>query len=131
MLKRTPFKNKPQKPLNKGKGFKKTGSKLRAKKPSSETIIAQKAQRDKDIAFYTEIWGERGPYSELSGEYLGPEPLTWMFDHLLEKSVYPELRYKKENILMVTFQEHGAKTNGFPVIGHLEAIEKAKRLFLK
>jgi hypothetical protein len=52
-----------------------------------------------------------------------------MFDHLLEKSKHPELKYEKENIILVTFEEHEKKTNGFPDEKHKELIEVAKQKF--
>jgi len=80
--------------------------------------------------FYLEIWNERPHRSEVSGTYLGSEPKSWMFDHLLEKNLYPELKYEKENIILVTLDEHTNKGNGFPATKHWEAIEKAKKRFL-
>jgi len=40
---------------------------------------------------------------------LGWEPKTLFFDHALEKSLYPEYKYIKENIIMVTWKEHSEK----------------------
>jgi len=81
------------------------------------------------MQFFLEIWNERPRYSAVSGEYLGPTPLNWMFDHLLEKSKYPHLRLEKDNIALVTFEEHEAKTNGRPLPKHQELIDNAKKRF--
>lgn len=96
-------------------------------------------QRAKNIAkirdsremreLFLQIWNERPRYSEVSGEWLGNAPLTWMFDHLLEKSKYPQFRLEKNNIALVTFEEHEAKTNGHPLPKHQELIDNAKKLF--
>jgi len=127
MLKRSPLK-KSNTPLSRGTGLKKT-SKLKAKVKTQEEKDQQKKDIEKMWTMFREIYQERGPYSEISGEYLGPEPLSWMFDHLLEKSRYPEIKYEKWNILMVTFAEHSAKTNGYPLDAHVIAIEKAKEKY--
>jgi hypothetical protein len=80
-------------------------------------------------SFFLRIWEERSHYSEVSGEYLGNFPLSWMFDHLLEKSKYPDFAFEKNNIALVTFEEHEAKTNGRPLPKHQELIDNAKKLF--
>lgn len=83
---------------------------------------------------YHEIWEERKingkNYSEISGEYLGKEPLTIYFDHLLDKHLYENLIYDKRNIILVTFAEHQKKNNGFPLGKHSDLIEKAKKELL-
>src|SRR6266498_2181052 len=58
---------------------------------------------------YFEIWSERPHYSQLSGEFLGKELKSYFCDHLLEKSLYPQFKYEKENILLVTAAEHEEK----------------------
>lgn len=77
-----------------------------------------------------EIWNERPHFSEVSGEYLGKEPLTYMFDHALEKSVYPEFALNKDNIILCTLLEHDAKSRGFPLPKHAELIDKIKKQLL-
>lgn len=93
----------------------------------------QKKQQSEDIEkmrlFFEEIWNERVHLSEVSGEYLGSEPKSWMFDHLLEKSRYPELKYEKENIALVTICEHSRKTDGNPLHKHQILIDQAKKRF--
>lgn len=81
----------------------------------------------KDI--FIEIWNERPHYSEVSGEFLGHELLSWKLDHLLPKAEYPQLRLEKKNIALVTFEEHETKTNGRPLPKHQELIDNAKKLF--
>lgn len=58
----------------------------------------------KDLFF--EIWSEREHVSELSGKYLGEEPNAFFFAHILSKGAYPELKFCKENIMLVTQDEH-------------------------
>jgi len=121
MLKRTPLK-KTKSTLKK--------SPIKKKPKSLEQKQAQKEQRNKDIAFYQEVWNERHPYCEVTGVYLGKEPKIYMFDHLLEKSVYPQFRYEKKNIILLSFQAHELKTNGYPLPKHQAAIGRAKLLLL-
>lgn len=56
--------------------------------------------------FFLEIWKERPHYSEISKQFLGNEPKTLYFHHLLLKSKYPEAMYDKENIVLLTAEEH-------------------------
>lgn len=116
-MKRTPLKRKAT--------LKRTGPIKRS--PSKKVVDTE--ERDKMWAVFMEIWKERPHKSEVSGSVLWSEPKSWMFDHLLEKSKYPELKYDKRNIVLVTFEEHERKTNGFPDERHRELIEKAKKFY--
>lgn len=125
-LSRKPLQRKPS--SLKRTPLKRTGT-IKIKPMDPKYLADRKAQTEQQWELFREIFKERGPYSELSGEYLGKKPLSWMFDHLLEKSKYPELRYNKDNIILVTFEEHERKTNGFPDKKHQELINKAKNKF--
>ena len=61
--------------------------------------------------FFLEIWKERKHYSEVSGTYLGSEPLSTFFHHILPKSKYPELEYDKSNIILLSLLEHESVEN--------------------
>jgi hypothetical protein len=122
------FLHKPKKPLAKTGGFK-TSTKLKRKKKSQEEIEQNKAETAKMWALFEEVFRERGPYSEIDGTYLGSELKSWMVDHLIEKSIHPELKYEKENLFLVTFDQHQRKSQGFPDPIHAEAIQKAKQRF--
>lgn len=106
MLKRNSPLKRGNGTLNKGKGFKKTGNKLRAKKPSSEAVMARKAAIEQQWTMFFEIWNERGPYSEVSGIKLYGEASSMMFHHIYPKSRYKELKYVKENIIVLHPDEH-------------------------
>lgn len=77
---------------------------------------------------YLNVWKERLHCCENCGKALGSEPLTYMFDHLLEKSKYPELKLVKENIMLVCFECHEKKTMGHPSEIQQTRIEKARQL---
>lgn len=63
-----------------------------------------------------ELWLDRQVrgrnYSEISGVYLGKEPLSVYFHHILSKSKYPDLIFLGDNIILVTFDEHQEIENG-------------------
>lgn len=106
-------------------------SPLKKKRKSPEQAALEVEESTRQWRFFSEIWSERPHYSEVSGKWLGNEINSCFFDHLLEKGTdrYAHLRYEKENILLVTPDEHAAKTNGFPLPKHKEAIEAAKIKF--
>jgi len=56
--------------------------------------------------FFQEIWNKRPHKSEVSREYLGSEPSSAFFHHILPKSKYPDLAYKEDNIILLTMDEH-------------------------
>lgn len=55
---------------------------------------------------FLEIWGERRHFSEVSGTYLGKEPLSVFFHHILPKEKFPSEALNKDNIILLTLQEH-------------------------
>jgi hypothetical protein len=56
--------------------------------------------------FFLDVWKERTHYSEVSGKYLGDEALSTYFHHILPKSKYSDAQYDKENIILLTLEEH-------------------------
>ena len=42
----------------------------------------------------------------VSGKYLGNEPLSVFFHHILPKEKYPEASLDEENIIFLTLEEH-------------------------
>jgi hypothetical protein len=121
MLKRT-------QPMKRSVGILKR-SPIRKKPKTTEQIQEQKVDTARMWGLFIEIWDEIPHRSEVSGTWLGDEPKSWMFDHLLEKSKWPELMHEKENIALVTFDEHTRKTNGFADEKHKELIKQAKQKF--
>lgn len=57
-------------------------------------------------SLFLEIWKERKHYSEISNQYLGKEPLSIYFHHILPKNKYPEASLDKDNIILLTLDEH-------------------------
>lgn len=83
----------------------------------SKTKSQKKINSEKQWLFFYNIMTERATIddihvSELSGKKLYGEINSTWFHHILPKSKYPELRYCRENIIMLTFDEHNAVENG-------------------
>lgn len=93
MIKRkTPLK-RSQKPL-KRTPLKRTGKKRK------------KSQYAEDVKFYSKIWSFRPHICYETGIYLGVEPRSYMFHHVLEKEKYPEFRHEVWNIVLLGWDAH-------------------------
>lgn len=74
---------------------------------SKESQLHKRTKNKKSqIELFQEIWNERDHVSELSGKYLGDEMNSWFFAHILSKGSNPQLKFNKENIMLVTQEEH-------------------------
>ena len=89
------FRHKPRTPLAKTGGL----SKL-AKKTSFDDSISEMRE------FFLRIWNKRPHHSQISMDYLGKEPLSVFFHHILPKEKYPEAEFDEENIVLLTLEEH-------------------------
>ena len=81
----------------KSKGFKK-----KYKKRTEEEIEEGIKMKE----FFMKIWNSRSHYSEVSNTWLGPEPLTLFFHHIMPKKKYENLKFEEENIVLLTWDEH-------------------------
>lgn len=70
--------------------------------------MAKKMER---MLFFQEIWNEKLHKSEISGTFLGKEILSIFFHHILPKNKYPEAELDKENIILLTPEEHESVEN--------------------
>ena len=87
---------------------------IRKRKKDMEEIEKQRKENEKMKNLFLEIWNERLPHKcENCGKFLGKEPKTYMFEHRLEKSKYPELKYEKDVIKYTCLECHDRKTRGF------------------
>jgi hypothetical protein len=80
-------------------------------------------------SFFRNVWKKRFHFSEVSGTYLGKEPLTIFFHHILPKEKYPQAELDEENIILLTTDEHGDVENNmykFPEINRRREILKIK-----
>lgn len=89
------FQHKPRKPLAAKKGFK-------VKVPEKHPITEMNPMQD----LFLKIWKKRLHYSEVSMDYLGREPLSVFFHHILPKEKYPQAALDEENIILLTLNEH-------------------------
>ena len=114
------------------KSFLKRTGFLKQKPVSQEMKDERKAQSEKDWQFYEKIWANRKHDCEVHEGYkfLGYQINKCFFDHLLEKSKYPQFRYEEQNIALVCQECHCKKTAGHPTFKHVEAIRKAKELLV-
>jgi hypothetical protein len=56
--------------------------------------------------FFLQLWKKKPHYSEISGKYLGKEPLSIYFHHIIRKSSHPELAFEEDNIILLSPEEH-------------------------
>ena len=83
------------------------GPTLSRKKRLNVGNSIQKKEKTIDMQnLFIDIWKKRPHKSEISGEYLGKEPLSTYFHHILPKSKYPEACLDEENIILLTLLEH-------------------------
>jgi len=94
------FQHKPRKQLQQSR----IKPSLTAKKVVSDGYIQQREM-------FLDIWKKRAHYSEISGQYLGKEPMSTYFHHILPKEKYPEACLDEENIILLTLEEHSNVEN--------------------
>jgi hypothetical protein len=122
------FAHKSRKPLpSSGKGLNTRMSSISYNKAKNVHNNGHIMQREMFLA----IWKKRPHRCENCDAYLGSEPLSYMFDHVLEKSKYPDLRYEEENICMLCLDCHSDKTNCNLSDFMKEKIKKVKEIFGK
>lgn len=92
------FKHKPRKKL--------PARKVKLGILSQELVDECKKEIEEMQQFFLKIWKKKLHYSEVSMDYLGKEPLSVFFHHILPKSKYPQAEFDEENIILLTLQEH-------------------------
>jgi hypothetical protein len=106
------FQHKPRKPLlDNSKGLiRKVSVKgnYKAMESLKEEIDKVKLQMRN---MFLNIWKKRKHNSEVSGDYLGNEPMSTYFHHILAKSKYPEACLDEENIILLSLLEHSNVEN--------------------
>ena len=80
-----------------------------------------KKEGSSQMDLFREIWDERPHFSEVSGEFLGNEMQPIFMSHLLPKGSYRKYKFRKDNIVLMTAEEHMAWHSWGP----------AKLMFLK
>ena len=95
------FQHKPRKQLQQ-RGIKPS---LTAKKVVNDGKTHQMRE------MFLGIWKKRKHHSEVSGVYLGKEPMSTYFHHILPKEKYPDACLDEENIILLTLEEHSNVEN--------------------
>jgi 5-methylcytosine-specific restriction endonuclease McrA len=114
------FTHKPKKPLSSGKGLSKMSSKPQ-KKLDKSSLMKQ---------FFINFWKKHTPHvCEVCNKSLGSTPLTYHFDHVLEKSKYPEFSFEEENIMYICLECHDKKSRGHYSDVTIKRIEYLKTKF--
>ena len=95
--------------VNKSKMLCNYHNELRKKKSKPTKHYVRKATGELDM--FKEIWEEREHVSFVSGEPLDKyakniETFVKMFAHILSKGAYPAFRLRKDNIVLLTPDEH-------------------------
>lgn len=84
---------------------------LRSPISGSRKVLTIKRKKNKEGVplmrdFFLSIWNKRRHKSEISGIYLGREPLSIFFHHILPKDKFEEAKYDENNIILLTLDEH-------------------------
>lgn len=90
-----------------GKNIKKVSEKQKVKKEQKKVLLSE------DEEFYKNVWKNKTPHICFEcEEFLGYVPYNWMFDHILEKSKYPEFRHNEQNICYKCLECHDKRHRG-------------------
>lgn len=63
------------------------------------------------LNLFQKLYEERGPYSQISGQYVNFHPAC--FSHILSKQAYKSLELEPENIVIKTIEEHNLWHNNY------------------
>jgi hypothetical protein len=61
--------------------------------------------------FFLSIWKKRPHRSEIDDTFLGKEPLSVFFHHILPKEKYPQAAMDEENIILISLDQHSNVEN--------------------
>jgi hypothetical protein len=102
------FAHKSRKPLpSSGRGLTSRMSGISCNKAKNVHNDGHIIQRE----MFLNVWKKRKHNSEVSGDYLGKEPMSTYFHHILAKEKYPEACLDEENIILLTLEEHSNVEN--------------------
>jgi len=96
--------NKAKNVHNDGHIIQRTSSKLSKQ-------IEKKLKTAEMFEFFISYWKKSDKKSAVSGKFLGKEPLSVFFHHILPKEKYPEACLDEENIILLTLEEHSNVEN--------------------
>ena len=111
------FRHKPRKSL----------AVVSSSRHEKDKLILEEPQTMKE--FFLHIWKLRQHVCENCNTKLGKEPLSYMFDHILEKNKYSTLKFEADNIMMLCLDCHDNKTRGFLSEKMLQRLDEVKKRF--
>ena len=100
--------------------------------PKTKKILKgykKETKTDEMRDYFLSIWKKKPHFSEVSGKFLGNEPRTTFFHHILSKSKYPDIAFDEENIILLTWEEHQQVEND--IYRYEEVNNRRKYLKLK
>ena len=74
-------------------------------------LLEKKLKTAEMFEFFISYWKKSNKKSAVSGKFLGKEPLSVFFHHILPKEKYPEACLDEENIILLTLEEHSNVEN--------------------
>jgi hypothetical protein len=100
---------------------------LQPRKKTKEQIAEKRRSTEEMWNFFLEIWSERPHRCEVTGRFLGKEPLSTMFHHLLPKqdSQFPQFKLCKWNIALIHPDIHAT------VEQNIDLVPKIKERYLE
>jgi hypothetical protein len=100
---------------------------LQPRKKTNEQIAEKRRSTEEMWNFFLEIWSERPHRCEVTGRFLGKEPLSTMFHHLLPKqdSCFPQFKLCKWNIALIHPDIHAT------VEQNVDLVPKIKERYLE
>ena len=73
---------------------------------NKKTNSVQNNRHIQQREMFLNIWKKKAHRSEVSGVYLGSEPMSTYFHHILPKSKYPQAMFDEDNIILLSLWEH-------------------------
>jgi len=96
----------------------KTKRRLSPRKKTIQEVAEKKRSTEEMWKLFLEIWNERPHRCEATGKFLGKEPLSTMFHHLLPKqdSLFPQYKFCKWNIALIDPNIHAAVESNIDLV---------------
>lgn len=100
---------------------------LKTRSKTNEQKAEKKRSTEKMWSLFLEIWSERPHRCEVTGKFLGMEPLSTMFHHILPKqdSCFPQYKFCKWNITLIHPDIHAT------VEVNLDLVPKIKERYME
>ena len=106
---------------------------MKISKKKQEKLTKEKEERLYMNLFFYYLWHSTPSPKRCRqcGAYLPTEVNTACLDHLLEKSIHPEIKFLEENIYLCCIDCHTKKTGGKPGADHKLALEEFRNKYFE